>query len=809
MKLVILGFLLAMVNLTNAQSSTLSGKVLVAHTTKSISEINVIVDDGSHYAITNGTGRFEIKGMEKGSHDIVVSGIGFKTLYQNVVINSDLEEVVFYLIEDIIDLPLVEVNAQSGTGGMMGSLQRPGSSHYIAMKDLKTINSQNPHDILQNIPGVQIQEEDGFGLRPNIGLRASGSERSSKITVMEDGVLAAPAPYAASSAYYFPTMARMSAVEIMKGSSQIVYGPYTVGGVINLISTPIPTEFKGKVRLGAGSFGARNVNASLGNKHGNFSYLLETFQFNAEGFKKIDFSDNETGFDKKDYLGKIKWTSSPGSGVYQSVEVKLAESKEHSDETYLGLNYTDFLTDPYRRYAGSQMDEMNTRHRQYNIKYIISPIKDLYLQATVYRNQFSRNWYKLDKLSNDVGAKVGISTLLNESDDYASEYGLLTGRSSIGSESLEVKANNRSYLSQGIQTKGNYTIKNHAFEVGVRWHYDEMDRYQWVDDYVMNNGNMQLSMAGIHGTESNRIESAYALASHFQHTLKLDKLKITTGLRNESMTISRIDYGKSDPDRVGDALSERDNEVSVWIPGVSIQYDVTNQHQVFGGVHRGFAPPSSSAETESELSVNYEIGYRVQQSELYGSIVGFYNDYTNLLGDDLASSGGTGNGDQYNGGRAMSYGLELSLNYTKTISNKLWVPIQMQYTYNNAKFSTSFESDFEPWMTVEKGDNLPYLANHTWSLMTGLRHAKVGWNISLNYTSDMRTVAGQGDLVQDQTINGRLLISSNINYNVNKDTDLTIGVHNLLDKRYAVASRPAGWRPGAPRNFNVGIEARF
>ncbi len=809
MRITILVALLAFANILNAQISTLKGKVLISQTKRSISEINVIVDGGVYYDITNGSGNFAISGLSYGIHNITLSGIGFKTLYKSVIIDSSVYEASFYMVEDIIDLPIVEVNAQSGTGGMMGSLTKPGSSHYISLKDLKEINSNNPNEILQYIPGVQIQEEDGFGLRPNIGLRASGSERSSKITIMEDGILSAPAPYAASSAYYFPTIARMSAVEIMKGSSQIVYGPYTVGGVINLISTPIPTEFKGRIKLGAGSFGSRNIHASFGNKHGNISYLLETFQYNAEGFKKIDFSDNETGFDKKDYLGKIKWTSSPEAVVYQSIEFKVAETKEHSDETYLGLRYNDFIADPYRRYAGSQIDEMNTRHRQYNVKYLINPIKNLYFQATGYRNNFNRNWYKLDNVKNESGAKVGIAELLNEADSYVKEYGLLTGRSSSGSESLDVKANNRKYLSQGIQTKGNYSIKNHSFEIGVRFHYDEMDRYQWVDEYVMNDGTMQLSKAGLHGTESNRIESASAIASHLQYSVNLDKWTITTGIRNERMTISRLDYGKNDPQRIGNDISNRENQVAVWIPGINVQYEFLNQQQVFGGVHRGFAPPSSTQETEPELSVNYEIGYRLQKSELYGSVVAFYNDYSNLLGDDLASSGGSGNGDQYNGGKAMAYGVELSLNYTKSITNGLWVPLQLQYTYSDAEFATSFNSDFESWMSVAKGDKLPYLANHTMSFMTGIKNGKLGINLSLNYTGAMRTVAGQGPILLEHKINGRLLVSSNVNYNINKDISLTAGVHNLLNKQYAVASRPAGWRPGAPRNFNFGVEARF
>ena len=71
---------------------------------------------------------------------------------------------------------------------------------------------------------------------------------------MEDGILISPAPYSASSAYYFPSVARMQAIEVLKGSSQIQYGPYTTGGAINFVSTEIPQKFRGKISTSYGSF---------------------------------------------------------------------------------------------------------------------------------------------------------------------------------------------------------------------------------------------------------------------------------------------------------------------------------------------------------------------------------------------------------------------------------------------------------------------------------------------------------------------------------------------------------------------------
>ena len=92
-----------------------------------------------------------------------------------------------------------------------------GSAHVVDKEALEEQAYEDVHRVLKQVPGVYVRDEDGQGLRPNIGLRGANSDRSAKVTLMEDGVLMAPAPYAAPAAYYFPITSRLVGVEVFKG----------------------------------------------------------------------------------------------------------------------------------------------------------------------------------------------------------------------------------------------------------------------------------------------------------------------------------------------------------------------------------------------------------------------------------------------------------------------------------------------------------------------------------------------------------------------------------------------------------------
>ena len=794
-----------------AQSGTITGKVHLSGENLPLEGIAVFLE-GSNYAdITNSRGLYKITGIPEGSYRLVASSVGYKTFTKEITVgNSEELNSDIALEESVLGLPEAVVASVSLTGGLRGLRNVPGSAHYLSPLELETFSYTDINRALGAVPGVNIQEEDGFGLRPNIGLRGSGTERSAKITVMEDGVLAAPAPYAAPAAYYFPTMGRMQAVEILKGSSQVRFGPYTTGGAINLISTAIPDRFSGKVDLLAGEFGTRKLHALVGDSHRNVAYMVETFQLLSDGYKKLD-NDGPTGFDKKDYLAKLRFNTGPSAGVYQSLTFKIGQTNETSNETYLGLTNQDFEATPYRRYAGSQMDLMKTEHQQYSVQHFAGFSSKLDLTTTAYYNKFHRNWYKLDKVVDGTGQKVGIAALLDDPVTYAEAFSVVNGETSQNDEALQVKANNRNYKSRGVQTVlGFRPSAAHTFDLGLRFHKDQLDRFQWVDAYRMDNGVMELTRPGTPGTESNRIESATAFAAYLQYKLKTGQWTFIPGVRFENIELARKDYGKNDPDRSGSDLAERSNQVDVLIPGLGATYQLNRQTAFFAGIHKGFTPPGSKEGTQPESSINYEAGLRYRKDVLSAQAVVFMNDYDNLLGADLAAAGGTGSGDLFNGGAAQTKGLELEVTYD-LLGEKSGpgLPLHLSYTFTDAEFHNSFDSEFEGWGTVANGDEMPYLAKHQLSLQAGFRCNKFSTNLQLRYQSDMRTAPGQGSIPANELIKGFTVIDFSAHYQLNKEVALFLNLNNLTDKAYAVARNPAGLRPGLPRMALGGVKVRF
>lgn len=686
----------------------------------------------------------------------------------------------------------------------------PGSADFIGPAELERFEYTDILRVLRSVPGVYVQEEEGFGLRPNIGIRGSGLDRSSRIAILEDGVLIAPAPYSAPAAYYFPTARRLHAIEVLKGPASIGVGPRTTGGAINLISTPIPERAAGELDLNIGEDGLMETHAWYGASGERFGWLAETVQHSNDGFKSIDDpAGGDTGFRLSDYLVKLRANTDPSSQWLHGVELKLGYTDQHSDETYLGLTDADFAADPFRRYAGSQLDNIDTLHKQVQATYFLEPREASWdFAVTAYRNEFARNWFKLD----GVGG-TGISDILSDPAAFMQELSWIRGADSPA-DAFVLRNNKRSYYAQGIQAQMALDVSAGRLPVrlttGLRLHEDEEDRFQDDDLYRMTGGLLDRTTDNPAGSQTNRVGEADVTALFAQAEIDLGRLALTPGARWESIELTRRDYSTDDPARAMGPTGVHSHEVNVLIPGLGAVYRLNQDWRLLGGVYKGFNPPGPGSGAEEEESVNYEAGTRFERGDLRAEAIFFHADYSNLVGTVTASTGGGGEiGAQFDGGEAIVNGLELQAGYAirNLAGSGLDLPLELAYTFTaKAEFEQSFASDFEPWGDVMAGDSLPYIPEHQAQLQAGLTGGRWGFYVNAGYVGETRTRAGAGPIPPGEGTDSFFVVDLAGTVAVTSRIDAFLRVENFLDDEYIVARRPAGARPGRDRAALVGLK---
>lgn len=681
----------------------------------------------------------------------------------------------------------------------------PGSAHVMDAEALGVFNDTDILRILRAVPGVYIQEEEGFGLRPNIGIRGSGLDRSARIALLEDGVLIAPAPYSAPSAYYFPTQRRMDSLEVLKGPASIVVGPRTTGGALNMISTPIPDSLGANADLRAGNYNTVDLHANLGNRGERVSWLIETVQNQSDGFMDVDSPiDGDTGFEIEDYIAKLQFDSDPSADVYQSLRLKLGYTDQTSEQTYLGVTDADFESDPFDRYAASEGDQFKSEHEQYQLSYAVDPGNSWRGSVTAYRNDFTRNWYKLQSVNG-----AGLSSVLADPDAFALELSWLKGTTSPD-DVISKRANNRDYTSQGVQAEIEWDFgvgdTEVAMTAGLRFHEDDEDRFQHQDSYRMEDGLLVVTTAGAGGSQANRLSDATAQSYFVNAEIRTGRWIWTPGLRFEDVDMRRLDYSTADPDREQGPTRVRENSVSMSIPGIGALYRVNSDWRLLAGVHKGFNPPAPGSSASAESSVNIEAGTRYDNGALRFEGIYFVNDYDNLVGTVTDSTGGGGTiGDQYDGGEVTVSGLELSAGYQWQVGS-FSVPASVEYTWTTeAEFKSSFDSNYDPWGDVAVGDELPYIPEHQLRATAGIESEQ--WRISLasSYLGRVRTKAGQGAFEPSESVDARVVWDMLASWRFTQQLSAYVKVDNLLDETYVAARRPSGVRPGLPRTAYLGV----
>jgi Fe(3+) dicitrate transport protein len=715
-----------------------------------------------------------------------------------------------------------------------------GSATLIDEAALEKFKFDDINRVLYNVPGVNIREEDGYGLRPNIGFRGATPERSKKITVMEDGILIGPAPYSAPAAYYFPMMSKMTSIEVSKGPAAIKYGPNTVAGALNMTTRAVPYEQAGMINIMAGADAYTKVHGYYGNTFGDLGVLIEAINMQADGFKELDGGgstlygasiydgEGNTGFNKNDIMAKFRYDLTTGS-IDHTFELKLAYADEHSNETYLGLTDDDLYANPDRRYVASELDNMDWQHDQIQFTHFMQA-DGFDITTRIYRNNFERSWFKINGFNNGADLQDVLANPNDEDEDgtNARYYQILTGqRDSVdGNEKIIVGDNAREYYSQGIQTELYFEQDlfglNHQFNVGARFHQDQIERNHTTDSFIMTDGHLVSDGSEQMETTINR-ERTDAIAVFFKDTIKYDALAVTLGLRGEFIDSTYQNRAAGEEDDWQKKSSH------IWLPSLSLFYTINENLGLLFGVHEGFIPtsPKEGSDVDIENSINYEFGGRFYQGDLQAEAVFFFNDMSNLKESCTFSSASTCSDNldaEYNGGEVNVYGLEFSTSYVAALSDNLTVPMSLVYTYTDSEFKNSFDSDFSMWGSITAGDGLPYLAEQQLALNLGLHAEQWDINLIARYVGEMLEVSGKattadGDIIEGIYLEGAtteayVMVDLSASYYLSTLDSGDLGkvyvkIDNIFDTQEIVSRRPYGARPTKPQQLFIGYQYNF
>lgn len=684
------------------------------------------------------------------------------------------------------------VSIISDRSAIMSSI--PGSAVIISNEQLRSMKGISGNQIMRSMTGINVVDEEGAGLRMNLGIRGLDPDRSRALLILEDGLPVALAPYGEPEMYYTPSIDRMNSIEVLKGSGSIIYGPQTIGGVLNYITNDPPATSETDFHLTGGSGGFLNTKIGYGTSQGATGFLAEIHHKSAD---KIGL----TNYSIYDVMAKGKFIVSDRSAV----NVKMGVYDEVSNSTYVGITQNMYDDGDYFREI-APYDELKIRRYSASINYQNVLSSSTVFNTSVFGYSTSRNWRR-----QDFGRE---STVSNRT-------GQIFGDTNVAGGAIYMRNSNanrdRSFDVFGVQPQIMTNIDlaglTNELNIGARLLVEKAYEQRINgSNYLAESGNLV----------EDEIRTGFAVSGFIQDRIHLsDKLIVTPGLRFE-----HFDYER-DIRRIAskDTALKANQGINEFIPGLGINLNLTDKFTLFAGTHRGFAPPrtkdaitnaGTALDLSAELSWNYELGIRASVSNsLYIEVTTYMMDFSNQVIPVSESSGGLGAGF-VNGGRTMHKGLELSImtDIGRSFDLRSTIIWSINGTYSDAKYNSDrFIGSGDNKINVT-GNKLPYAPEYTLSSMLQYKlPVGIGMNFTASYVGEQFTdELNSGNPSNDGTVglmDSYMLLDLTLLYEINPKSDFFVSVKNLSDERYIASRRPQGIKVGIPRFITAGIDYHF
>jgi Fe(3+) dicitrate transport protein len=735
---------------------------------------------------TDAQGRFRFDSLFSDNYHVRIRHAGFGVLESDVRLPSDKPEVVYVMEPDSIAESVVITSSHVLTSAETAD-RIPGSVEVIDPPVLENTRALTSTEVLRKFSGVNVRDEEGLGLRPNVGIRGLNPTRSSKLLLLEDGIPLTYAPYGDNASYYHPPIDRFESVEILKGSGQILYGPQTIGGVVNYITPVPPASRKTSITLVGGNRNYFNGNLSYGDTFGNTGVLFGFTRKQGQGSRENIRSG----------LNDFNFKSVTTLSNQQALTAKFNYYGEDSNVGYSGLRESEFRDNPRQNPFRNDFFYGDRVGASLTHALVLNP--DVVLTTNLYSSYFRRHWWRQSSNSNERP---------NDSGDP-----LCAGMSNLNT-TCGNQGRLRRYIFAGLEPRLRITKplfgRRNELETGFRVHFEDQERLQ-------KNGDRPTSRDGVIVENNERRNQAYS--GFIQNRFSFSAFTVTPGLR-----IEHVKYRRTN--RLLNVSGE--TELTQLVPGIGVSYNSGNRLTLFAGVHRGFAPPRTediinnttggSIDLDPELSWNYEAGVRARpHSALRLEATLFRMDYENQI-VPASLAGGVGS-TFTNGGETLHQGIEVSaaLDTSPILRRQYNFYFRTAYTHlPTAEFRGVRFSNVPGFSSTSiTGHRLPYAPKHLLNGTVGFAHT-LGLNTFLEavhvgsqFGEDLNSINpitsnGQTGLIPSFTI-----WNATVNYKLEKfHTTFFVTAKNLFDRVY-IADRARGLIPGPSRGVQAGFKFEF
>ena len=767
-------------------------------------------------ATTDDNGSFVIDGVGDGNYKISISFIGFEDFKDDVAIELGKS---YKIDAELMIQPIVMTRLEIISDASAPYQKLPGAATVMDMQTIKLINPIGTQEMLEYIPGVNGYADDGIGnSRISIGIRGLNPRRSSRVLILEDGVPIQPALYVYPNMYYNPPAERIDRLEVIKGSGAITYGPQTMGGVINYFTRRPRNDFGGMSKITVGENGYASVFTEVGG-WGNEKLKpeLQLLYKRGDGFRQ----NNQ--FEQMNATLKVNYFPSLNKNIYLKSNINY----ENSNATYTGLTQWSFENDP--KFNPKEDDNFKVFRAAVDLIQSERLSSVVSKNKTVFLSYFDRRWWRENDIfikASDLGAEDPVAQ------SYYQPYDLV--RVGNGEDSFGIL---RTFYVAGYEQS--YTLKHLLFgkeatlEAGARVYWE-----RFIDD--KKTGDSPDSRDGIYFIPAASEEESPIIVGQSHHyetmafsaflseTIKMGALDLRPGIRFEAFEQERVD-------RLAGSLY-LDKTTFAALPGLGFITDLKS-FSFFGGVHRGFTPPSSGAlkilnfgenssdgglDLKSEKSWNKEIGVRGSISFIDYELSGYHVSIEDLVA--------AGRGTAFkNLGKVNTMGFEARSSLGLSKISALLPNVDISYSFldtevidgriiSNVSGSVGSEVDID-------GKELPYAPAHT--LLVGV-YTTISDRLSLRFDTkyvsevytDFENITKTDNLGITGPVPEYLIFNASASFEFNEKLRMFFSAKNIADESYIgsrLHSNPgqkeaglsSGIIIGPRRQINLGLEYNF